>query len=181
MSVGQIVADGLGISLFAAIIVTACVLIIKYAVKRTLEDAAAKELERFRSELSAQSATALEHLRTQLALPAELRRQVAAKKVAALLALTEIGEPMIRKVLNSSPQEKAHVAQAMDIYLQFNAVVRSSEVFLSVDAVARLDTYLNEVLKANEEWKEGQKDAVTRAVAARQGFIDLVREEFGVV
>ncbi|MGO9837353.1 MAG: hypothetical protein ACLP1X_24425 [Polyangiaceae bacterium] len=120
----------------------------------------------------------LEVFKASLGLGAEIRRQVAAKKVEALLKILEASEPLIRLALNARvdrPEDRAAFFSGANSYV---VVVREREYFFTEDVAASLKGFVGRMAKAHSDWiDKNDPGALDRAMAALNDLLQLARKE----
>lgn len=124
----------------------------------------------------------LESYKAELQLASEVRRQLAARKVEALLKIAMLGEALQRHVLNVRPGHSEDHAMAIAKVHEFMNVVRSNSVMVSRDVASRCNQYAADLVKAEHDLNQKHDaGALERAWEAVDGFLQLAREELGVV
>jgi hypothetical protein len=124
----------------------------------------------------------LEAFKVDLQLASEVRRQVAARKVAALVEIAKIGETLQRDVLNVRPGNPEDRANAMAKVFEYGHLVRSNTFLFEKSVGARFHQYAADLLKAEHELNNKyDASAIERAGAAMEAFLQLARRELGVL
>ncbi|WP_437649809.1 hypothetical protein [Sorangium sp. So ce362] len=137
----------------------------------------ARDLERERVHAAQQ----LESFKASLLLAAEVRRQAAAKKVEALLYLVDIGEPLLRTVINARSNHMDDHRDSMQKVYEFIYAVRSRQHFFSKEALKILHEYPPSLMRARAEFdKKSDVEFLNRAIESCNRLIDLVRAELGI-
>jgi hypothetical protein len=129
----------------------------------------ARELERERCE----AGTALERFKTELTFEAEVRRQVAGKKVEALLAIFTVSDALVGRVFWAAGPKAA--IEALEEYV---GVLREALPFLDDKQFEEMNAYAETVaasLVASK--KDTDAEAFGRAQAKAKEILDLVRRE----
>jgi hypothetical protein len=135
------------------------------------------DLERVRQ----RAARDLEIFKTELQLAAEVRRQVATKKVAALVSIGTAGEALLRDVLSVRPNGRDDRAAAMGKVHAFGELVRSNSFLFEKVIADRFHQYGADLVKAEVELNiKLDETALGRAMSATETFLQVARAELGV-
>ena len=153
-------------------------------LKSDLDESAAEKRRQFDSTMEdfrRSAARDLESFKTELQLAAEVRRQVAAKKVEALIAIAAAGEALQRDVLNVRPGNPTDRAAAMAKVMEYMVLVRSNGFLFEKVVAGKFHQYAADLVKAETDLNlKFDPDALDRASAAVDGFLQLARMELGV-
>jgi len=207
MDTARLIADAFGVTLVNAIGLLIFVVIGKTLFAKTVDAAAAKALEkkkhefaqeleeirqRFAREVESErsafqlrleferkdAARALEEFKADLTLGAEVRRQIAQRKVAALLDIVSKGEPLIRAALNRSAKD---TAPPMQPFNEFMILIRQHQYLLTKETAQALHTYNGKMAKCMIHWDEKHDyESVEEAGRVADHFLELVRSELGI-
>jgi hypothetical protein len=198
-SVGDLVVTLLGVGGGTAATILLLVHIVKGAIVTAVKEAGKQELARLKAELDErleskkqEFATTMEQYRqvaereletfkAQLQLAAEVRRQVAAKKVAALVEIAAAGEALQRDVLNVRAGNQNDRARAMSKVHEYGHLVRSNSFLFEKTVAGKFHQYAADLVKAELDLNTKlDASALDRAMAATDGFLQLARFELGV-
>lgn len=198
-SVGDLVITLLGVGGGTAVTVLLLVYIVKGAMVTAVKEAGKQELARLKADLDERLETKkheferkmaelgrvaereLETFKAQLQLAAEVRRQVAAKKVAALVEIAAAGEALQRDVLNVRPDNQSDRAKAMSKVHEYGNLVRANSFLFEQRVAARFHQYAADLVKAELDLNmKFDPSALDRAMKAADGFLELARTELGV-
>ncbi|MGK3985476.1 hypothetical protein WME99_20690 [Sorangium sp. So ce136] len=125
-----------------------------------------------------EAAHALEMFKADLTLGAEIRRQVAQKKVAILFEIVEIGEPLIRRAFAVRAYD---VNSAVQPFEDFMTLVRRHQYIFTKDTTEALRSYSDKMARYMDEFRtEFREESARAAVQASERFLDLIRSELGV-
>lgn len=120
----------------------------------------------------------LEVFKATLGFGAEVRRQVAAKKVEALLKILEASEPLLRLALNARvnrPEDRAAFFSGANSYV---IVVREREFFFTEDVATSLKSFVGRIAQAHSDWLDkNDPEALDRAMASLNNLLQLARKE----
>ncbi|WP_394831691.1 hypothetical protein LVJ94_34780 [Pendulispora rubella] len=120
----------------------------------------------------------MESFKITLGLGAEIRRQVAAKRVEAAIKLLEAGRPLFRAALNgriNSPEDRRLFHERITEYI---AVLADWEIFFETNTAASLTEFIGQVSRAHNDWvHKNDPDALGRAMTALSQFVNLLRKE----
>lgn len=187
-AIGLVIFWFVGKSLFTKVLDTAAAKALedrKNAFTKELEDIRqhfARELESernaFQIHLESErrnAARALEEFKADLTLGAEVRRQVAQRKVAILLEIVAKGEPLIRTAINRSANE---TDSPIHLFMEFMTFIRSHQHLLTKATASALYAYNAEMAKCSNQWQDPKTIGI--ACQASDRFLDLIRSELGI-
>ena len=175
----------LGIPVAAAFAVAVAVYIAKSALAKAVEQAGQQELERLRNSLSkeleaqkAEAARTLESFKAQLTLEAEVKRQMAQRKVEALLELYSLCEPLFRDLVN--PEDPRDRTAVFSKVLPVMTKVRDKQVFFSESTREVLMKKVNLIHRAAIKFNtRDEGDALDAGMKAYGEMIEIFRQELG--
>jgi hypothetical protein len=207
MDITKLVSNAFGVGIVNAIGLVIFWFIGKHLFTKVLDTAATKALEdkrneftkeleetrqRFAKELELErsyfqlrleterkeAARALEEFKADLTLGAEVRRQVAQKKVAILLEIVGMGEPLIRRAINVRTDDTESPMEPFMVFMEF---VRRHQYVLTRDTAEALHKYNGELVRCMNEFRiEYKHETVRAAIQASNQFLELIRSELGI-
>lgn len=169
------------------------------ALGKAIEQFAARELEKYRSDLAkdlererqafaldlerqrSAAAVELEKFKTELTSGAEMRRLVAARRLDVLLAVWNNLEPLMRNAMNASPTDANARAAFVSQLMGYIETVRDGAVFFTESLQDALHTYVASLNRLQSKWFSGDDNAFEEASAARAAMVARFRTEFGIV
>jgi hypothetical protein len=165
---------GLGVGAPIAAVLCLIGLVVKHAIKTIIEHTGKIEIEAIRKA----GAIELEKLKTELTLPAEVRRQAAAKKVKTLLRLAEVGAPLMRYTFDAiTPEQQQNVYREAQQYFD---KVRNHAYLFGDETRDALLTYWQEVEGMQTRHQAGETILMRDATEAARKFHNLIRSELGL-
>jgi hypothetical protein len=148
--------------------------IVGLVVKAALDHASARALEAQRKE----SLAAIEVLKAQLTLEAEVRRRVATLKVDALVKIAATGKPLISKLFGTFERDVSGRIEVLNTY--FRAVDEGAHFFDEATCKEML-IYAAEVESKRIAWQRDiDVTALSKAEEAAGRFLALVRRELSI-
>ncbi|HEY4012057.1 MAG TPA: hypothetical protein VGM06_01855 [Polyangiaceae bacterium] len=134
---------------------------------------------------------ALAALETELTFNAEVRRQAASKKVAALFRFIELGNTLISKVLWPVFEENGLATEALNrsalAVKEYRGALLEDEALFDHEARQQIADFVTEVEAARDVYRQerkegrGRKDvASARADVARATFFQMLRRELQI-
>ena len=198
MDLANALGSFLSIGLGGALTVAFFLYLARAAVARAITQAAQMEIEKRKAELAkgveeykqtlareleevrARAAKDLETFKAELTLAAEVRRHVAALRVAALVSIVEQGDSLGRLATGiRNPEEDT---KAADAFLQYIDTVRLKQYLFSHDVAAKLSSYASTAMAEAALWRENKDTkALERLANAYREYVDLVRAELRVL
>jgi hypothetical protein len=162
-------------------------------LKDELERALAKDKQAFDRELARERDNAdrlLEQFKSQLTLEAEVRRQVAAKKVDVVVRFIDLGNRLPGRVVEPvlwkngvAPNTYQEIHKAM---VEYRSAFREGEAFLGAEARQAIEGYRTELEDIQLAHVKGGSEgptsmvAVERVDAARVRFFQALRRELQI-
>lgn len=132
-------------------------------------------------EVRARASLSLEEFKSELQLASEVRRQVAARKVDALVRIAVAGEALQRDVLNVRPNVPTDRANMMVRVHEYMKLVRENAFLFDRVVAGQFHQYAADLIRAEVELNtKYDASAIERAQGAVNGFLDLARKELGV-
>jgi hypothetical protein len=205
----ELIRTVLGVSVGTAVAIAVILYVVRHAVAKAVELAGQKELERLKVQLAAEidekrnaftleleakreafareleaqrrgAAREIEEFKAELTTAAEIRRQVAAERVKAVMILVKEGEPLIRAVFQSPPGPEAQ-DQALNRIHHFADRVGETAHLFDEDVAAKLHGYAIDMMIAHAS-KNSPPDlsAWDAASKAYQSLMALIRLQLGV-
>jgi hypothetical protein len=194
----KIIASILGQTAGSVALVWIALLIARGAIVKAIDQLAAREIEKYRSELARElererqafmvdlerqrsaASVELERFKTELTSGAELRRLVAARRMEVLLAVWNSFEPLMRTALNTNPIDANARAEFGKQLMDYIEVVRDGAVFFAPTLQDALHAYGGTVMNAQRKWAANDPGAFEEARTARDALVGLLRSEFGI-
>ncbi|TAK25712.1 MAG: hypothetical protein EPO40_21940 [Myxococcaceae bacterium] len=138
---------------------------------------AQREIERER----ATALRELERFKSELTLPSESRRQVAALRVKTLLDFLRVSQAFMRDAFNVGPNDLDGRARMVGRMQECFDQVREIEPLVSHDIYVQLSDLVSQIFIGAGQWSRGEDAEVpTRILDKLKRVIQLVREELGV-
>ena len=203
----ELIRTVLGVSVGTAVAIAVILYVVRHAVAKAVELAGQKELERLKCELAKDiddkrnsftleleakreafareletqrraAAREIEEFKAELTMAAEIRRQVAAERVKAVMTLVKEGEPLIRVVMNSSKKDFNLSTEVSLKIFDFMARVRELAHLFEADVAEKLYWYASQMMAARESTDHYKASKLARD--AYTALIELVRAQLGV-
>jgi hypothetical protein len=157
--------------------------VVGYALDTAVKQRAALELadrkEAFDQSLEDSKQAAqrmLEQYKAQLTLDAEVRKQVAARKVDLLLRVVSLGQPLVVKLL--APRPSNSLPYDPDALQEYFDAVRAVQPVVSKDVASRLIKIAQEAAENSRLFRDNYDvDAFDRAVGAVEQLLAIARQE----
>jgi hypothetical protein len=155
-------------------------------LKGELAQALEKERQAFAREVQREThaaARALEQFKAQLTLEAEVRRQVASRRVDALVGVVNVGQTLavdLNEAL-ASPSADAATASLLTLMAEYRLAVGRAAPLLRPEVVSKLELYGDDVSRDVQNWRRTKDLARFKGAMGRvHDLLALARSEMFV-